>query len=58
LIEGNETVDEGILIYGPDDFAPARRFAATLKNEVAIFIRNENGIPPVAIKGAKHLYVK
>jgi hypothetical protein len=36
---------------------PARRLAATLNNEVAIFMRNEQGMPPAAIKTAKHLFV-
>ncbi|GAB6174516.1 hypothetical protein JCM15765_39940 [Paradesulfitobacterium aromaticivorans] len=53
----DENVDEGILIFGPDDFVPARRLAATLNNEVAIFMRNEQGMPPEAIKTAKHLVV-
>lgn len=57
LMKGDVMVDEGILIYGPDDFVPARRLAATLNNEVAIFMRNEQGMPPTAIKTAKHLYV-
>lgn len=47
----------GILIFGPDDFVPARRLAATLNNEVAIFMRNVLGIPPAAIKTVKHLFV-
>ncbi len=57
LMKGDVMVDEGILIYGPDDFVPARRLAATLNNEVAIFMRNEQGMPPAAIKTAKHLFV-
>lgn len=35
-MEGGETVDEGILIFGPDDFVTAKSLAATLGNEVAI----------------------
>jgi len=57
LMKGNESVDEGILIFGPDDFVPAQRLAATLNNEVAIFMRNSDGNPPVAVKAAKHLFV-
>lgn len=57
LMKEDESVDEGILIYGPDDFVPARRFSATLNNEVAIFIRNDDSTPPAAIKSAKHLFV-
>jgi hypothetical protein len=57
LIDGGATVEEGILIFGQDDFVPARRFAATLNNEVAIFIRNDKGNAPAAIKTAKHLFV-
>lgn len=57
LVNGDEIMDEGILIFGPDDFILARRFAATLRNEVAIFVRDENGTAPTAIKSARHLYV-
>lgn len=56
-MEGNETVNEGILIFGPDDFPTATRLSATLGNEVAIFMRNSNGTAPAAINAAKHLYV-
>lgn len=56
-MEGGEIVDEGILIFGPDDFVTAKAIAATLGNEVAIFMRKSDGTAPVAIKTAKHLYV-
>jgi len=56
-LKGGNTVDEGILIFGPADFEPAIRLAATLGNEVAIFVRKPDGTPPVAIKQVKHLYV-
>jgi len=56
-MEEGETVDEGILVFGPDDFVTAKYLAATLGNEVAIFMRMSNGTAPVAIKTAKHLYV-
>ncbi|SPF47253.1 N-acetylmuramoyl-L-alanine amidase [Candidatus Desulfosporosinus infrequens] len=56
-MEGGETVEEGILIFGPDDFVTAKSLAATLKNEVAIFMRKSDGTAPTAIKSAKHLYV-
>ncbi len=56
-MEGGETVDEGILIFGPDDFVTAKGLAATLGNEVAIFMRKSDGTAPVASKTVKHLYV-
>jgi len=56
-MEGGDTVDEGILIFGTDDFPTATRLAATLGNEVAIFMRKSDGTAPTAIKTAKHLYV-
>lgn len=52
-----ETVDEGILIFGSDDYVTATRLVATLGNEVAIFMRKSDGTAPDAIKTAKHLYV-
>ncbi len=54
---GGTDVNEGILIFGPDDFVTAKYLAATLGNEVAIFMRKPDGTPPEAIKSAKHLYV-
>jgi len=61
LQEGNimkegKDVEEGILIYGPDDFVPACRLNAALNYEAAIFMRKDK-VPPAAIKTAKHLYV-
>jgi len=56
-LKGSVAVDEGILIFGPDDFVSANRLAVTLGNEVAIFVRKSDGTPPTAIKTAKHLYV-
>jgi hypothetical protein len=57
LMKGNKTMEEGILIFGPDDFVPAQRLAATLNNEVAIFMRKGDGSSPAAIKTVKHLFV-
>jgi len=57
IMKGNESMDEGILIFGPEDFIPARRLAAALKNEVAIFMRKDDGKAPDTVKTAKHLYV-
>ena len=56
-LKGVDTVDEGILIFGPDDVVTAKYLAATLGNEVAIFMRNPDRTAPGAIKSAKHLYV-
>ena len=54
---GGTAVNEGILIFGPDDFISAKYLTATLKNEVAIFMRKSDGTPPETIQSAKHLYV-
>jgi hypothetical protein len=54
---GGTDVNEGILIFGPNDFISATYLAATLESEVAIFVRKPDGTPPAAIKSAKHLYV-
>jgi N-acetylmuramoyl-L-alanine amidase len=50
-------VNEGILIFGPDDFVTANRLAATLGNEVAIFMRKSDGTAPEATRSVGHLYV-
>jgi N-acetylmuramoyl-L-alanine amidase len=55
-MEGNG-VNEGILIFGPDDFVTANRLAATLGNEVAIFMRKSDGTAPEAVRAVGHLYV-
>jgi len=57
LMKEDGTVEEGILIFGPDDFIAARYLAATLNNEVAIFMRNQDKTPPDSIQTVKHLYV-
>ena len=51
------SVNEGILIFGPDDFVTANRLAATLENEVAIFMRKSDGTAPEAVRAVGHLYV-
>jgi hypothetical protein len=55
--EMGDTVNEGILIFGPDDFVTANRLAATLGNEVAIFMRKSDGAAPEATRAVGHLYV-
>ncbi|KLU63439.1 hypothetical protein CEB3_c02020 [Peptococcaceae bacterium CEB3] len=54
---GGRNVNEGILIFGPNDFPTATYLAAALGNEVAIFMRKPDSTPPKAIQSAKHLYV-
>lgn len=56
-MEGGEMVDEGILVFGPDDLVTAKILAATLGNEVAIFMRKSDGTAPDGIRKIKHLYV-
>ncbi|WP_240986319.1 hypothetical protein [Acididesulfobacillus acetoxydans] len=54
---GVRDVNEGILIFGPNDFIAATYLAASLGNEAAIFMRQADGTAPTAIQAVKHLYV-
>jgi len=56
IVEGGTNVEEGILIYGKDDFVPAWRLNVALNYEAAIYVCKD-GVPPASIKAVKHLYI-
>ncbi|GAB6172400.1 hypothetical protein JCM15765_18780 [Paradesulfitobacterium aromaticivorans] len=60
-LKGSDTVDEGILIFGPDDFVTANRLAATLGNEVAglsLVLQRQRRIKCIVLYDCCHDYSK